>query len=137
MILNWTYENTETAAKAQLRVDDLTQIAAAYDITGFKVYRVAIPRKGNNVNITVDDERFSTYDDASSFLRTCCIALRKKRREEKAEELKKLNKLLKVPAFDSEQEERSFWETHDSTKYVDFSAAKLASFPNLNSSSHK
>lgn len=36
-----------------------------------------------------------------------------------------------VPSFASEPEERQFWETHDSTDYVDWSKAKRVSFPNL------
>lgn len=36
-----------------------------------------------------------------------------------------------VPAFETEAEERRFWETHDTTDYVDWSAARPARFPNL------
>ncbi len=36
-----------------------------------------------------------------------------------------------VPEFTTEVEERRFWEEHDSTQYVDWSAAKPARFPNL------
>ena len=36
-----------------------------------------------------------------------------------------------VPRFRSEATERKFWETHDSTDYVDWSKAKRARFPNL------
>jgi len=36
-----------------------------------------------------------------------------------------------VPKFRSEAEERKFWETHDTTEYVDWSKAQRASFPNL------
>lgn len=35
------------------------------------------------------------------------------------------------PAFASEAEERAFWEDHDTTDYVDWSAAKRIQFPNL------
>ena len=42
-----------------------------------------------------------------------------------------MSKVKKVPKFQSEQEEREFWETHDSTDYVDWSQAKSASLPNL------
>jgi predicted DNA binding CopG/RHH family protein len=42
-----------------------------------------------------------------------------------------MSKLKKIPEFKSEAEERAFWETHDSTEYVDWSKAKLARFPNL------
>jgi predicted DNA binding CopG/RHH family protein len=37
----------------------------------------------------------------------------------------------KIPAFASEQEEREFWESHDSTEYVDWAQAKRVAFPNL------
>ena len=36
-----------------------------------------------------------------------------------------------IPEFASEAEERAFWESHDSTDYVDWSQAKIVSFPNL------
>jgi len=36
-----------------------------------------------------------------------------------------------IPAFKSEAEERRFWETHDSTDYVDWSSARPARFPKL------
>ncbi len=36
-----------------------------------------------------------------------------------------------IPNFKTEQEERKFWENHDSTDYVDWSEAKLAVFPSL------
>ena len=36
-----------------------------------------------------------------------------------------------VPKFRSEAEERRFWETHDSTDYVDWSKAKCVRLPNL------
>jgi predicted DNA binding CopG/RHH family protein len=36
-----------------------------------------------------------------------------------------------VPRFRSEATERKFWETHDSTDYVDWSKSKRARFPNL------
>lgn len=41
--------------------------------------------------------------------------------------------LKKIPEFSSEAEERAFWESpeNDSTEYVDWSKAKIASFPNL------
>ncbi len=32
-------------------------------------------------------------------------------------------KLKKIPHFNSEAEEREFWQTHDSTEYVDWSKA--------------
>ncbi len=36
-----------------------------------------------------------------------------------------------LPAFESEAEERAFWETHDSTGHVDWATAERARFPNL------
>ena len=36
-----------------------------------------------------------------------------------------------LPAFESEADERAFWETHDSMDYVDWAAAERARFPNL------
>ena len=35
------------------------------------------------------------------------------------------------PKFETEAEERKFWETHDSTDYVDWSKAERVRFPNL------
>ena len=40
-------------------------------------------------------------------------------------------KFKPIPKFANEAEERAFWETHDSTDYVDWSKARRASFPNL------
>ena len=41
-------------------------------------------------------------------------------------------KLKKIPHFKSEAEEREFWQTHDSTEYVDWSKAiRGVRFPNL------
>ena len=40
-------------------------------------------------------------------------------------------RLKPTPKFANEAEERAFWESHESTSYVDWSRAKLASFPNL------
>lgn len=43
-----------------------------------------------------------------------------------------MSKALKpIPKFRSEVEERKFWESHDSTDYVDWSKAQRARFPNL------
>lgn len=39
--------------------------------------------------------------------------------------------MKKIPEFKTEQEEREFWETHDSTDYVDWDNAQMAVFPNL------
>lgn len=36
-----------------------------------------------------------------------------------------------APQFQSEAAERSFWETHDTTEYVDWTRGKLTVFPNL------
>ncbi len=36
-----------------------------------------------------------------------------------------------IPVFKSEAEERAFWESHDSTDYVEWSEAKRVRFPNL------
>jgi predicted DNA binding CopG/RHH family protein len=36
-----------------------------------------------------------------------------------------------IPRFASEDEEREFWATHDSTEYIDWSQARPAVFPNL------
>jgi predicted DNA binding CopG/RHH family protein len=38
---------------------------------------------------------------------------------------------IRIPRFGSEAQERRFWETHDSTKLVDWSQAKRARLPNL------
>jgi len=40
-------------------------------------------------------------------------------------------KLKAIPQFASEKDEKKFWETHDSTEYVDWSAAQRALFPKL------
>lgn len=43
-----------------------------------------------------------------------------------------MNKRLKeIPTFASEEEERLFWQTHDSTEFLDWSKSGKASFPNL------
>src|SRR6266511_5469625 len=36
-----------------------------------------------------------------------------------------------IPTFRSEAEERTFWETHDTSPYVDWGTARVAVFPNL------
>jgi predicted DNA binding CopG/RHH family protein len=36
-----------------------------------------------------------------------------------------------IPSFRSEQEEPQFWETHDTTEYVDWSKGRIVRFPNL------
>jgi predicted DNA binding CopG/RHH family protein len=42
-----------------------------------------------------------------------------------------MSKVKKVPKFKTEQEEREFWETHDSSDYVDWTKAESASLSNL------
>jgi len=37
----------------------------------------------------------------------------------------------KIPSFKSEEEERAFWETHDSTEYLDWTQAQQVIMPNL------
>lgn len=37
----------------------------------------------------------------------------------------------KIPKFKSENAEARFWDTHDSTEYIDWSKAKKVRFPNL------
>ena len=36
-----------------------------------------------------------------------------------------------IPTFATEGQERKFWETHDTTDYVDWRHARRATFPNL------
>ena len=40
-----------------------------------------------------------------------------------------------VPMFESEAQERTFWESHDSADYVDWNGAERVRFPNLMPSS--
>ena len=40
-----------------------------------------------------------------------------------------------VPMFESEAQERTFWESHDSADYVDWNGAERVRFPNLKPSS--
>ena len=42
-----------------------------------------------------------------------------------------MSKLKKIPKFKTEDEEREFWSTHDSTEYVDYTKAKKVLFPGL------
>ncbi|MCF7873042.1 MAG: BrnA antitoxin family protein [Candidatus Omnitrophica bacterium] len=37
----------------------------------------------------------------------------------------------KIPKFRTEEEERKFWDSHDSTKYIDWEKAKKVTLPNL------
>lgn len=40
-------------------------------------------------------------------------------------------RLKKIPKLKTENEVREFWDTHDSTDYIDWSKAKAGVFPNL------
>lgn len=42
-----------------------------------------------------------------------------------------MSKAKKTPTFKTELEERNFWETHDSSDYLDWSKAQSVSMPNL------
>ena len=42
-----------------------------------------------------------------------------------------MKKLKEVPDFKNKDQETKFWESHDSTDYVDWSKAGKANFPNL------
>lgn len=42
-----------------------------------------------------------------------------------------MKKLRKIPEFKTEDEEREFWATHDSTDFLDWTGAGRAVFPNL------
>jgi hypothetical protein len=45
------------------------------------------------------------------------------------------DKNKQIPHFDNEDEERTFWVTHDSTEYIDWDEAeKNPSFPRLKKS---
>ncbi|MFZ0689410.1 MAG: CopG family antitoxin [Acidobacteriaceae bacterium] len=39
--------------------------------------------------------------------------------------------LKPIPKFATEAEDRAFWESHNSTDYIDWSHARATSFPNL------
>jgi predicted DNA binding CopG/RHH family protein len=41
------------------------------------------------------------------------------------------SKLREIPDFKTEDEEREFWATHDSTEYIDWAEAEAAVFPQL------
>lgn len=43
----------------------------------------------------------------------------------------KINKLLAIPKFKNEDEERNFWAKADTSKYFDYSKFRRAKFPNL------
>lgn len=42
-----------------------------------------------------------------------------------------MSKAKTTPEFDSEAEERAFWESHDTTEFIDWKQAAPAQFPNL------
>jgi predicted DNA binding CopG/RHH family protein len=42
-----------------------------------------------------------------------------------------MSKLKRIPEFGSEAEERAFWESHDSSEYLDWRQAQSASLTNL------
>jgi predicted DNA binding CopG/RHH family protein len=42
--------------------------------------------------------------------------------------------LKKIPNFQNEEEEKEFWEIHDSSEYIDWSKAESVRFPNLKKS---
>ena len=47
-----------------------------------------------------------------------------------------MSKSLKpIPTFETEAEERAFWESHDTTDHIDWSKAKKVVMPNLKPSS--
>ena len=43
--------------------------------------------------------------------------------------------LKRIPDFETEEEEREFWATHDSSEYVDWSKARNVRLPSLRPSS--
>jgi len=45
-----------------------------------------------------------------------------------------MKKLKKIPKFKNEEEERLFWETHDTRDFFDLDNAKKIKFPNLKKS---
>ncbi len=42
-----------------------------------------------------------------------------------------MSKLNKIPAFKNVEEEREFWDTHDSSEYINWKKSERAEFPNL------
>ncbi|TQE93179.1 MAG: hypothetical protein FKY71_18360, partial [Spiribacter salinus] len=42
-----------------------------------------------------------------------------------------MSKTKKIPEFQDEAEERAFWESHDSSEYVDWNRAAGVELPNL------
>ena len=45
-----------------------------------------------------------------------------------------MKNLKPIPKFKNENEERKFWDSHDSTEYLNWSKAQKVIFPNLKSS---
>ncbi len=45
--------------------------------------------------------------------------------------MRRTKKVKAIPDFQSEAEEREFWEMHDTTEYVNWSQARDAIFPDL------
>ncbi len=43
----------------------------------------------------------------------------------------------KIPSFKNELEERAFWESNDSTEFLDWTKAKLETLPKLKPNSEK
>jgi predicted DNA binding CopG/RHH family protein len=41
------------------------------------------------------------------------------------------NQIKAIPKFSSEAQERTYWESNDSTEYLDWSKAKRVTMPNL------
>ena len=41
------------------------------------------------------------------------------------------NELKDIPIFKSDEEEREFWSTHDSTEYIDWDSAEAVVLPKL------
>lgn len=48
-----------------------------------------------------------------------------------------MNQLKKIPEFRNEDEERAFWDSHDSSDFVDWSTAERVTLPNLKPSVQK
>ena len=42
-----------------------------------------------------------------------------------------MKKFKKIPTFKSKKEEKEFWDTHDSTDYIDWGKAEKVQFPHL------
>lgn len=45
--------------------------------------------------------------------------------------MKQKKELKQIPVFKSEDEEREFWDTADTTEYFDMESAQIVRFPNL------